>query len=105
MKLFTKAIEKKMARGSKTSVCKIFNPYGNQTWIIFGEDGVGDPDILFAVVDLGMGCIEAGSVRRSELESLRVKIGKWEFPLERDLSYRGGQTVEELCALDSLVGI
>ena len=105
MKLFTKEIERKMAQGNRTSVCKIFNPYGNQTWIIFGEDDVRDPDILFAVVDLGMGYIEAGSVRRSELESLRVTIGKCDLPLERDRSYRGGQTVAELCALDSLVGI
>jgi len=102
MKLFTREIERKMARGNQTSVCKIFNPYGNQTWIIFGEDDVRDSDILFAVVDLGLGHIEAGSVSRSELESLRVT--KWEFPLERDRHYRGGQTVEELLGLDTLVG-
>ena len=104
MKLFTKAIERKMARGNRTSVCKIFNPYGNQTWIIFGEDeAAGDSDILFAVVDLGMGYIEAGSVRRSELESIRTK--PFGLPLERDRHYRGGQTVEELCGLKTLVGV
>jgi hypothetical protein len=103
MKLFTKAIERKMARGNRTSVCKIFNPYGNQTWIIFGEDDVRDPDILFAVVDLGMGYIEAGSVSRSELESIRVT--KFGWPLERDMHYSGGQTVEELRGLTTLVGV
>lgn len=103
MMLFTKAIERKMARGNRESVCKIFNPCGPQTWIIFGEDDVRDSDILFAVVDLGMGYIEAGSVRRSELESIRTK--PFGLPLERDRHYRGGQTVEELCGLKTLVGV
>jgi hypothetical protein len=63
-------------------VVKFFNPYGSGTWYITEFDG---EDTFF-----GLCCIheaELGYVSLKELESL--KIGKFGFPLERDLYWNG----------------
>ena len=106
MKLFTKAIETKLKKagydGNK-AICKIFNPYGGQTWIIFGQD----PEYknrLWCVADLNMGCVEFGTVLRSELEEIRVK--PFNLPLERDLYFNNeNQPISFFTERDTLRGV
>jgi hypothetical protein len=61
-------------------VVKLFTPDGACTWLLT-ELHPEDPDIAFGLCDLGMGFPEIGSVRLSELEELRGKLG---LPVERD---------------------
>lgn len=91
MKLFTSAIDKQLfaqyPKGANLEnqkvVAKIFNPYGNGRWFLLNSDP-NDPNYLWAIVEMG-GNVEIGSVSRRELETLRV--GKYRFPLERDLGF------------------
>jgi hypothetical protein len=91
MKLFTKEIDKKLAAqyhlgadlNAQMVVAKIFNPYGNGRWFLVNSDPA-DPDYLWAIVQIG-DIVEVGSVSRRELETLRV--GRFGFPLERDLGF------------------
>ena len=93
MKLFTKEINDKLFKqypkgadlNSQMAVAKIFNPYGNGRWFLLNSDPE-DPNYLWAIVEMGKGNVEMGSVSRKELESIRVTA--WRFPLERDLSFR-----------------
>lgn len=62
-------------------VVKLFTPDANCTWLL-SELDPDEPDIAFGLCDLGMGCPELGSVRISELESVRGALG---LPVERDL--------------------
>ena len=65
-------------------VVKFFDPFGAATWLItFAEPE--EPDILFGLCDLGMGCPELGSVRLSELESIKWPSGAPR--IERDLHF------------------
>ena len=64
-------------------VVKLFTPDGACTWLLTELDP-GDPDIAFGLCDLGMGYPELGSVRISELESVRGRLG---LPVERDLYF------------------
>lgn len=70
-------------------VVKYFDPCGAATWIITEltpaeTEGV-EPDILFGLCDLGMGCPELGYVSLSELKSVRGRLG---LGIERDLYFR-----------------
>ena len=62
-------------------VVKLFTPDANCTWLLTELDPE-DPDIAFGLCDLGLGFPELGTVRISELESLRGPMG---LPIERDL--------------------
>lgn len=70
-------------------VVKLFTPDANCTWLLTELDPE-EPDIAFGLCDLGMGCPELGSVRISELESVRGALG---LPVERDLHFRPGHTL------------
>ena len=59
---------------------QFFTPDASCTWLI-SELDPDDPDIAFGLCDLGMGFPELGSVRISELERVRGKLG---LPVERD---------------------
>lgn len=61
-------------------VVKLFTPDGACTWLL-AELDPEDNDIAFGLCDLGMGFPELGSVRISELESARGKLG---LAIERD---------------------
>lgn len=61
-------------------VVKIFNPYGNQTWLI-SEMDPENPDLLFGLCDLGFGSPELGTVLLSELENVEPRPG---LHLERE---------------------
>lgn len=84
--LITKADRAKLLANGRNSdqdhapVVKIFNPYGNQTWLI-SEMDPENPDYLFGLCDLGQGSPELGSVLLSELESVQPLPGLY---LERD---------------------
>lgn len=104
MKLLTKAIEKKLEKAGyygETAICKFFNPCGDQTWIITGRDPE-ESDILYGVADLGMGCVEAGSMSLSEFKSIRLPFG---LGIERDLNFKGGQPISELVVRENLRGL
>ena len=64
-------------------VVKLFTPDAAATWLL-SELDPGDPDIAFGLCDLGLGCPELGSVRISEIETVRGRLG---LPVERDLYF------------------
>ncbi|MCL4677739.1 MAG: DUF2958 domain-containing protein [Alphaproteobacteria bacterium] len=66
-------------------VVKLFTPDGACTWLL-SELEPEDNDIAFGLCDLGFGTPEMGSVRLSEIESLRGRLG---LPVERDLHFTG----------------
>lgn len=91
--LVTAADRKKLLRNGANPdqdhapVIKIFNPYGNHTWLI-SEMDPDDPDRLFGLCDLGQGQPELGYVLLSELEAIRP-MGNLPLYLERDRHFRG----------------
>jgi hypothetical protein len=104
MKLLTKSITAALLRNGRIRqalaiegkaeadfipVVKFFTPDANCTWIITELDP-DEPDIAFGLCDLGMGCPELGSVRISELESVRGRLG---LPVERDLHFVATHTL------------
>ena len=103
MKLLTKTIRDKMIANGKAQdavrgtedeidfepVVKLFNPCGAGTWLLTELDSE-DPDIAFGLCDLGMDCAELGSVRISELESIRGPFG---LGIERDLRWSPKKTL------------
>lgn len=105
MKLITKEIQTKLdkagAHGTK-AICKFFGGAA-MTWIIFGQDEE-EKDILFAVVDLGMDCVEAGSISLSELEA--VKFPPFGLPVERDMYFNHeGKDMSFFLEQNSLNGV
>lgn len=104
MKLITKEIDAKLTaagdRGTKV-ICKFFNPCGAATWLITGRDPE-QKDILWGLADLGMDCVEFGTISLSELESIRLPFG---LKIERDLHCGAeGKDIKEFQNLDSLCG-
>lgn len=91
MMLFTKDIDKKLFQqydmGSNLEkqkvIAKIFNPYGNGRWFLINSDPQ-DPNYLWAIVQMG-DTVEVGSVSRQDLIS--AGVGRFRFPLERDLGF------------------
>lgn len=57
-----------------TPVVKLFNAYGAGTWLLTELDP-DEPDIAWALADLGMGCAEFGTISLSELAGLRHAFG------------------------------
>jgi hypothetical protein len=95
MKLLTKSIREQLLRNGRIRlereeqeqaepdflpVAKLFTPDAGCTWLLTELDSE-DPDIAFGLCDLGMGCPELGTVRITELESVRGALG---LPVERD---------------------
>ncbi len=89
MELITKEIERRLLENGRTPnrdhypVVKFFDPCGAATWLITQMDPE-EPDILFGLADLGFGCPEFGSVRLSELRSVKGSLG---LGIERDLHF------------------
>lgn len=65
-------------------VVKLFTPDGAATWLLCWLEPE-DTDIAFGLCDLGLGFPELGSVRISEIESVR---GHLRLPVERDLGFK-----------------
>ncbi len=72
-------------------IVKLFTPDANCTWLLTELDPE-DADIAFGLCDLGLGFPELGSVRISELESVRGPMG---LPVERDLYFTARQSLCE----------
>lgn len=70
-------------------VVKLFTPDAQAIWLI-AELDPHDPDIVFGLCDLGLGCPELGTVRVSELEALRGPSG---LPVERDLYFKADRSL------------
>lgn len=89
MKLITKKTERRLLENGRRPdedhgpVVKLFDPCGAATWLITQMDP-DEPDILFGLCDLGLGFPELGSVRLSELESVKGPLG---LGIERDLYF------------------
>ena len=95
MLLITKAQRRRLLGNGATPdsdhppVVKIFSPVGAATWLI-SEMDPRESDRLFGLCDLGLGFPELGYVWLSELESVRVEIGRAALSLERDLHFKPG---------------
>ncbi len=105
MMLLTKEIRDTMlANGAATAaapggidhkpVVKLFTPDAGATWLL-SELDPEDPDIAFGLCDLGLGFPEMGSVRISEIEAVRGRLG---LRVERDLHFTAKGTVGEYAA-------
>lgn len=109
MKLLTKSITEQLLRNGRIRealaeegkeeadflpVVKLFTPDAGCTWLLTELDPE-DPDIAFGLCDLGMGCPELGSVRISELETVRGPLG---LPIERDLYFTAERTLSAYAA-------
>ena len=117
MKLLTKDLHDRLLRNGRVNqqiadesdgeaeadflpVVKLFTPDGAATWLLTELDP-DDTDIAFGLCDLGMGCPELGSVRLSELESVRGKLG---LPIERDLYFTATKTLSAYAEEASRLG-
>jgi hypothetical protein len=104
MKLLTSSIYEQLLRNGRMQealavegkaeadfipVVKFFTPDAGCTWLLT-EILPDSPDIAFGLCDLGMGCPELGTVRISELESVRGRFG---LPVERDLHFTPRHTL------------
>ncbi len=81
--------ERAIAEPDFLPVVKLFTPDAGCTWLLTELDP-DEPDIAFGLCDLGMGCPETGSVRISELESVRGRLG---LHVERDLQFTATKTL------------
>jgi hypothetical protein len=97
MKMFTAAHVKALLKnhGKELSemkpVAKLFCPWGAATWLICEMDPQ-DNDIVYAICDLGLDCVEYGTVSMRELQNLRGPFG---LKIERDLHWTASKTASE----------
>jgi hypothetical protein len=100
--LLTAVMKKKlMDRDGKPAkpIFKIFDPGGAGTWLLCSLEP--DGDTLWAVCDLGFGCVEYGTVSLEELETARSQ--SFNLHMERDKYFAGaGMSVSALTSLSSL---
>ena len=101
MKLLTAELKKALTKAgydNETPICKLFTPWGRATWLITGIED----DILYGYADLGMGCVEHGSIATiEEMESIRGPFG---LKIERDLYWSVKEGVN-YSDRESLVGL
>ncbi len=95
-KLLNNGLQQQSVRGTSDEidfepVVKLFTPDANCTWLL-SEVDPNDADIAFGLCDLGLGFPELGSVRISELESLR---GPMRLSIERDLYFSPKKSLSE----------
>ncbi|MGY8684669.1 DUF2958 domain-containing protein [Bradyrhizobium sp. UFLA05-153] len=64
-------------------VVKLFMPDGAATWLL-AECDPDEPDRLFGLCDLGLGCPELGYVSLTEIMEISNRLG---LPVERDLHF------------------
>lgn len=102
MELLTKELEAQLLAGNDEDiVCKFFNPVGAGTWLITRMDD--DRDTLWCLADLGMDCVESGTVSLSELKGTRLPGG---LSIERDICFKpNGRKVSDFAYRDSLSGV
>ncbi|PSM19835.1 DUF2958 domain-containing protein [Nitratireductor sp. StC3] len=81
-------------------VVKLFTPDAGATWLLTELDP-DDPDIAFGLCDLGLGCPELGSVRLSEIKTIRGRLG---LSVERDRWFSGAKPLSAYAAEASRIG-
>ncbi|MBL1422602.1 MAG: DUF2958 domain-containing protein [Alphaproteobacteria bacterium] len=81
-------------------VVKLFTPDANCTWLLVSTEP-DDADIAYGLCDLGLGCPEIGSVRLSEIATVRGVMG---LPVERDIHFTGNMMLKEYAAKARVVG-
>ena len=106
MKLLTQDQHKKLLENGKENaqrlaegheptdhppVVKLFTPDAACTWLLSELEPV-DNDIAFGLCDLGLGTPELGSVRLSEIASVR---GRLQLPVECDRYFIGSKPLSE----------
>lgn len=101
MKLLTKTLTQQLirnghllaAKGENLAdlmpVVKLFTPDAPCTWLLSALDP-NDPEITFGLYDLGSGRPELGSMRLSEIEAVRGRLG---MPVERDFYFHPRKTL------------
>ena len=72
----------------------------NCCWLLTELDP-DDPDIAFGLCDLGLGSPKLGSVRISELESIRGKLG---MSVERELGFTADKRISKYAEIASALG-
>lgn len=100
MKLLTAELKKKLTKAgydNETPICKLFTPWGKATWLVTGIEN----NIIIGWADLGMGCVEHGSIATiEEMESIRGPFG---LKIERDLYWSPTEGVN-YSERESLIG-
>lgn len=76
-------------------VVKLFTPDAHATWLL-AELDPEDGDTAYGLCDLGLGMLELGTVRLSELASI---VGPLLLPVERDLYFVPTRTLSEYTRL------
>lgn len=76
-------------------VVKLFTPDANATWLLTEIDPDNE-DVAFGLCDLGLGCVELGSVSLSEIASIRGQLG---LPVERDQHFVEKRPISVLAKL------
>lgn len=84
MELLTPELEQQLRKAKPNKMqplAKFFNPAGAQTWLVCALES--DGDTLWGYADLGLGCVEYGTISLSELRGVRIFGGA--LGIERDL--------------------
>ena len=81
-------------------VVKFFTPDAGATWLIT-EMSPDEPDSLFGLCDLGLGCPELGTVSLLELKGLRGNLG---LRVERDRHFKAIHTLSVYAEAARLAG-
>jgi len=103
MKLITKAIQEKLDKNYQDQndediVLKLFGG-SNFTWLLTQMEP--DGDIMWGLADLGIRCVEYGTISLSEIMS--VRFPPFGLTIERDMYFKGGK-VADFQNRTSLVG-
>ncbi|MFY8162654.1 MAG: DUF2958 domain-containing protein [Brevundimonas sp.] len=96
MKLILPSMRARLIKAWRTSgppLVKLFVPWNAGTWLI-SEIDPDDPDLAFALCDLGVGSPELGYLHIPEIEAVRGPFG---LKIERDLHWspEKGKTMEQ----------
>ncbi|MGJ5080218.1 DUF2958 domain-containing protein [Bradyrhizobium sp. HKCCYLS3013] len=75
-------------------VVKLFTPDAGATWLLT-ECDIDDPNRLFGLCDLGLGCAELGYVSLAEIKEVRGQLG---LPVERDLHFTADKPISAYAA-------
>lgn len=75
-------------------VVKLFTPDAGATWLLV-ECDPDEPDRLFGLCDLGLGCPELGYVSLAEIIEVRGPLG---LPVERDLHFTADKPISAYAA-------
>lgn len=81
-------------------VIKLFTPDAGATWLLTEIDP-DDEDLAFGLCDLGLGCPELGSVRLSELTTVRGRLG---LPVERDEYFKADKPLSAYATMARIAG-